>query len=1259
MKSFILSITLILCISGISYAQSPSYVPTITPPAPDAAALMKFTDIPVSPYTGASSVSVPIYTIKAKGLSIPISVDYHTGGIRLEEEASSTGLGWALNAGGMITRTINDKDDLGGEYFGQPVPQPQGNLLAYQPANGQLPALDAAQDSALQINCPTCSFDYGCLSCPWAGNRYMFFFNCSYLINFKGHTVDFTNPFTLIGNNPFDMEPDTYSFNFLGKSGKFIILRDKITVVMEKQDNIKIQVLQPGSTAASIVFVITDDNGNKFYFNQTQSYHPSWQPSGTPTSWYLSKIVTQQNDLIIFTYAMAGVTTVASEAVESVDGPGGNAALVKQTNIGSTYDNVNIQTIDYADGQVQFFNSGGRTDLSGGIKLDSIRVYSKTTAGLKYLKSNKFYYTYFSPAASGISYSDVGDGPVELQRLKLDSVKEYSGGNALNPYSFAYNHVPWPYGEKHSYSIDHWGYYNAAGNSQLIPSESAYYSGFDPAVPPQQFTYNGANREPSTVNNTEVFSLHRVNYPTGGSSIFNYEANTYNSSNSTSPQLEFPQQVLAPEDTIINLNSNAFTHSTDTSSFIDFTKILHVIPQGIAGTNASITITFVSNYPSTGWPPADFNGYGHLYFIFNGGKTDLTNVQGSCSGPQCSITIPLTISNATQYPWTAHWDKSSTVPPADFSEIHVEVTFSELKTVALGNNPTLTAGGLRVQSIIDSTATGIAKERIWNYQYGSSGQYSNGILMSTPVYLRNEVRSTAGGGSAPVFTIFSSSSTSTTSAISGNIVGYSHVTETTINPSNSADNGKIVYSYTNTPDSVINYNSFRMPGIMNMGNNLNGSELSRITYKDSAGIYRKVAETDNFYHTANRGVYYSAKYRGSQDGNHLGLCPGGTPVANQGMAMFFPSIKSERVLLDSTRNIVYDQNDTTKLLVTTNKSFYDNPVHYLPTRSKFVDSKGTTHVSKVTYPQDYITAGNYTGNTILDSLIGRNMVAENIEKRDSIYYTGSSSGFVTSASESRYKQLSTGTMAMDKEYKLDIVNPVTDFVPMTISGNTYSHDGRYRQLISFDKYLANNIAQYTLLYQPPVSIIWDYKNVSPIAQIKGAGLTDVAYTSFEADSSGHWTISSAIRDSVTAALTGTKSYNLSNGAISKTSLTAATTYVVSYWTKNSSPLIITGTISGYPVSGATLNGWTYYEHQVTGQTTITLSGTGNIDELRLYPNNAEMTSYTYSPLTGVTSINDARGGINFYEYDGFQRLVNIKDQYGNIVKNYVYHYQGQ
>ncbi len=52
-----------------------------------------------------------------------------------------------------------------------------------------------------------------------------------------------------------------------------------------------------------------------------------------------------------------------------------------------------------------------------------------------------------------------------------------------------------------------------------------------------------------------------------------------------------------------------------------------------------------------------------------------------------------------------------------------------------------------------------------------------------------------------------------------------------------------------------------------------------------------------------------------------------------------------------------------------------------------------------------------------------------------------------------------------------------------------------------------------------------------------------------------------------------------------------------------------------------------------------------------------VTTYTYNPLVGMTSQTDAKGETTYYEYDGFQRLRNIKDQDGNIIKTYDYHYK--
>jgi len=56
---------------------------------------------------------------------------------------------------------------------------------------------------------------------------------------------------------------------------------------------------------------------------------------------------------------------------------------------------------------------------------------------------------------------------------------------------------------------------------------------------------------------------------------------------------------------------------------------------------------------------------------------------------------------------------------------------------------------------------------------------------------------------------------------------------------------------------------------------------------------------------------------------------------------------------------------------------------------------------------------------------------------------------------------------------------------------------------------------------------------------------------------------------------------------------------------------------------------------------------------------AFVTTYTYNPAIGQTSSTDAKNEITYYEYDNFQRLMNIKDKDGNIIKHIDYHYQGQ
>lgn len=97
------------------------------------------------------------------------------------------------------------------------------------------------------------------------------------------------------------------------------------------------------------------------------------------------------------------------------------------------------------------------------------------------------------------------------------------------------------------------------------------------------------------------------------------------------------------------------------------------------------------------------------------------------------------------------------------------------------------------------------------------------------------------------------------------------------------------------------------------------------------------------------------------------------------------------------------------------------------------------------------------------------------------------------------------------------------------------------------------------------------------------------------------------------------------------------------------------------MQGYTCNGWTYFEHKIAAPAggLVTLTGIATIDELRLYPSDAQMVTYTHEPLVGITTQSDASGKITYYEYDGAKRLLDIRDQNKNILKAFCYNYAGQ
>lgn len=112
-KVYILSVTLVFVNVFGSYSQG-EYSSSVSGAIPPTAAAMsygKLANVPVDLSTGTSAVDIPIANLSDGPLSHNVSLSYHTGGIRVSELAGDVGLGWHLNAGGIVSREIRGLPD--------------------------------------------------------------------------------------------------------------------------------------------------------------------------------------------------------------------------------------------------------------------------------------------------------------------------------------------------------------------------------------------------------------------------------------------------------------------------------------------------------------------------------------------------------------------------------------------------------------------------------------------------------------------------------------------------------------------------------------------------------------------------------------------------------------------------------------------------------------------------------------------------------------------------------------------------------------------------------------------------------------------------------------------------------------------------------------------------------------------------------------------------------------------------------------------
>lgn len=464
-KLFSLIIHVSLCLS--IYSQSISTFPTVIQPSPQVSNFERYGNIPEGNVSGVTNISIPLLTIKSGSFEMPVSLSYNASGIKLNDMSSWVGLGWSLMAGGYITRNIKDAPDT--------------------PTNRKVPPLgtvsmsnDADADSLL------------------------------------------TELYRLPKDRDYDRQPDEFSFNFLGHSGKFVL--DRYYGIQYKYENMRIMFLDT-------YFEIKMDNGYTYLFKEVESarYHVNvygYQGvlEGTQNpfsydpivSWHLSTIITPTNDSIHFEYKHStsylglmnwNFICIFGSHLDHNSYPDPNYSRYSYSIGFSDVDEVYLTKIIFRGGQVVFESTADRNDNPVGFKLNAIKMYNSESNMIKNINLS---YNYFY-SNKGYNTNSVVSDRYRLKLLRVSDTIPYDA----KVHKFEYNTELLP--PRFNCGIDLQGYYNGAESNV----NTLYYP-VELGGSVNDMGYARANRTPNLLK-MQACALTTVYYPSKGFTKYEYE----------------------------------------------------------------------------------------------------------------------------------------------------------------------------------------------------------------------------------------------------------------------------------------------------------------------------------------------------------------------------------------------------------------------------------------------------------------------------------------------------------------------------------------------------------------------------------------------------------------------------------------------------------------------------------------------------------------------------------------------------------------
>jgi len=394
------------------------------------------TGIGVDLYSGTAQINVPICNLVSKELTIPVSLSYiGARGIRIQDYAGSAGLGWALSAGGGISRVVRCfPDEQANGYLGTGA-LPSGAIGT----GGQWGKLVAGNLGP--SNTPLTSSQYTALAGGISGTT------------ITPPTAD-GEPDLFYVKTPFFAFEFTFDENgnpvFPNSTGMQIITSN----------------FYNSSNYGRSSFEVIDGNGTQYYFGsssasvETTSTTLLGSSYAFPTTWYLDKIVTANGkDVINLTYLAASHVDITNHYTGTATFDQiGNQVYDTTHPITNTISPKYVSSISCASGEIDFTYAFDRTDDTYAARL--------ATVVLNAYNPLYSYFTTFALQTFTFNYGYFGSPSTDpnVLRLKLNNITVAGNTSAtstpLTLKTFTYNTAStMPSRNTFSFS-DYWGYFN-------------------------------------------------------------------------------------------------------------------------------------------------------------------------------------------------------------------------------------------------------------------------------------------------------------------------------------------------------------------------------------------------------------------------------------------------------------------------------------------------------------------------------------------------------------------------------------------------------------------------------------------------------------------------------------------------------------------------------------------------------------------------------------------------------------------------------